>query len=231
MRKYKIVSLVAAALAVVSMASAVDANAAPNRPSAPKSGPVTLGPSTIAWGPCSADSGLQGVANAQCAMLPVPLDYSKPNGTKIKLAISRITHTVPASKFQGVMLTNPGGPGGSGLSLSILGQFVPNHAGDAYDWIGFDPRGVGASVPAVSCDNNYMGFDRPNYIPVQQADLTAWLQRTQQYDAACAAKNGPILQHTTTIDSAKDMDSIRAALGAAQINYYGFSYGTYLGQV
>jgi pimeloyl-ACP methyl ester carboxylesterase len=164
-------------------------------------------------------------------MISVPLDYSHPNGTKIKLAISRIKHTVPDSKYQGIMLVNPGGPGGSGLTLSVLGSFVPNGAGNAYDWIGFDPRGVGSSVPAVSCDPNYFGFNRPNYLPTSVKIVKAWLAKTKAYTDACKAKNGPILKHLTTIDSAKDMDVIRASLGAKQINYYGFSYGTYLGQV
>lgn len=164
-------------------------------------------------------------------MISVPLDYRHPASTKIQLAVSRIKHKVPDSQYQGIMLVNPGGPGGSGLTLSVLGEFVPNGAGDYYDWIGFDPRGVGSSVPAVSCDPTYFGFDRPNYVPVTKAIENAWLAKTKGYAKDCAANNGAILDHLTTVDSARDMDSIRAALGAKQINYYGFSYGTYLGQV
>ncbi len=191
---------------------------------------VTLGASSIHWGACS-DPDLQSL-DGQCAMVSVPLDYSHPGGAKIQLAVSRIRHTVPDSQFQGVMLTNPGGPGGSGLTLSTLGQYVPNGAGDAYDWIGFDPRGVGSSVPALSCDPDYFGYNRPFYDPINQTDLNAWLTRSQNYDKACAANNSSaLLNNMTTEDSARDMDSLRVALGATQINYYGFSYGTYLGQV
>jgi pimeloyl-ACP methyl ester carboxylesterase len=164
-------------------------------------------------------------------MLEVPLDYRRPSGQKIKLAISRIKHKVPDAQYQGIMLTNPGGPGGSGLTLSALGEFVPAHAGDFYDWIGFDPRGVGSSQPAVSCDPNYFGFNRPNYVPFSQSIEKAWLAKTKKYAQDCGANNGDILAHVTTIDSAKDMDSIRRALGEKQLNFYGFSYGTYLGQV
>ena len=124
-------------------------------------------------------------------MLSVPLDYSKPNGTHIKLAISRVKHSVPASKFQGIMLVNPGGPGGSGLSLSTLGSDVPDNVGDDYDWIGFDPRGVGSSVPAISCDNGYFNFDRPNYDPQTPADLRDWLDRSSGYAAHCAREQRP----------------------------------------
>ena len=193
--------------------------------------PSTAAPAkaTISWGQCTS-SRLQ-TAGAQCGLLSVPLDYAHPSGAKIKIAVSRIAHKVADSQAQGVMLVNPGGPGGSGLGLATLGGDVPNHAGDFYDWIGFDPRGVGSSQPSLSCDPNYFDFNRPAYIPVHPSTLQAWLARSKGYTDACKANNGPILQHMTTIDAAKDMDSIRAALGVAQINYYGFSYGTYLGQV
>jgi pimeloyl-ACP methyl ester carboxylesterase len=182
-------------------------------------------PPPIVWSACTS------IAGAQCGFLTVPLDYSKPKGTKIKLAVSRVSHTVAANQYQGVMLVNPGGPGGSGLGLATLGKFVPNHVGDAYDWIGFDPRGVGSSVPALTCDPNYFRPDRPNYIPTSQSLVNTWLSITKKYATQCGKAQPALLQHVKTIDSAKDMESIRLALGASKINYYGFSYGTYLGQV
>jgi pimeloyl-ACP methyl ester carboxylesterase len=190
-----------------------------------------LAPASITWSTCD-DPGLAS-AGAQCTLLSVPLDYANPNGAKIKLALSRIQHTVPDSQAQGVMLINAGGPGVAGIAnaLSTFGQLVPNGAGGFYDWIGFDPRGVGASQPALSCDPNYFDFNRPTYVPLRQSTVRTWLARAKRYADACAANNGLILQHMTTIDAAKDMDSIRAALGVAQINYYGYSWGTYLGQV
>jgi pimeloyl-ACP methyl ester carboxylesterase len=191
--------------------------------------------SSIAWGPCS-DPNLQAF-NAQCGYLSVPLNYDNPNGQKIQLAVSRIEHT--SSNYQGVILTNPGGPGGSGLGLDpfLVAQFQADGygavAGD-YDWIGFDPRGVGSSIPSLSCDPNYLGPDRPNYIPFTRQLLDTWLSRSQGYAQDCASQ-GPLqsalLDNLTTVDSAKDMDSIRQALGQQQITYYGYSYGTYLGQV
>jgi pimeloyl-ACP methyl ester carboxylesterase len=196
--------------------------------SATKQQPATR-QATIAWGTCD-DEGLQD-AGAVCGTLEVPLDYSHPNGTKIQLAVSMVRHTSPDSAYQGIMLTNPGGPGGSGLGLSTLGQFVPNGAGDTYDWIGFDPRGVGSSIPSLSCDPDYFGPDRPDYIPFTRAIERTWLARSKGYADACGADGGALLDHVTTIDSARDMDSIRQALGADQINYFGFSYGTYLAQV
>jgi len=184
-------------------------------------------PAAPVWGACSSD-GLK-EAKAQCAKITVPLDYGHPSGTKIKIAVSRVLHTT--KKYQGVMLVNPGGPGGSGLGLATLGEYVPKGAGNSYDWIGFDPRGVGESEPAVSCDPKFAGYDRPRYVPASPALSDAWFAKTKAYTDACAKKNGPILDHLTTVDSARDLESIRKALGEKKINYYGFSYGTYLGQV
>jgi pimeloyl-ACP methyl ester carboxylesterase len=185
-------------------------------------------PADVTWTACT-DASLQ-EAGAECAFITAPLDYDNPGGATIQLAISRVKHKTPDSQSQGIMLVNPGGPGGSGLGLSTLGQYVPNNGGDPYDWIGFDPRGVGASTPHLSCNPNYFQGPRPDYVPSTAALEKTWLKRSKGYADACAA-NGTILQHMTTIDAARDMDTIRAALGMEQLNYYGFSYGTYLGQV
>jgi len=209
--------LAAAGLAVGGLALAPVATASPRDPG------------TVVWGACTG-SALKN-ANAQCAMLTVPLDYRNPGGQTIQLALSRIEHTSPDAHYQGVMLVNPGGPGGSGLELSTLGQYVPDGVGGAYDWIGFDPRGVGASVPALTCQAGYFNAPRPSYVPITPDLQRTWLARSRGYAQACGQAQPALLAHMTTIDSAHDMDAIRAALGQSQINYYGFSYGTYLGQV
>jgi pimeloyl-ACP methyl ester carboxylesterase len=204
------------------LVSPVAATAAPEKQAAPAA-------AGIKWGPCTSASLKQ--AGAQCGFLQVPLDYSKPGGAKISLAVSRIKHTVPDAKYQGVMLTNPGGPGGSGLGLPLINGLFPKKAGAAYDWIGFDPRGVGSSKPSLSCIKDYAGYDRPPYIPTTGALERIWLQRSKGYANACGKNGGALLNHLKTTDSARDMEEIRKALGAKQINYYGYSYGTYLGQV
>ncbi|WP_051173547.1 alpha/beta hydrolase [Amycolatopsis orientalis] len=185
---------------------------------------------TITWAACT-DPALV-TAGAECGTLSVPLDYSRPRGEKIQLALSRVKHKTPEAQYQGVMLTNPGGPGGSGLLLATRGTRVPNHAGDAYDWVGFDPRGVGASKPALSCIPDYMDYNRPNYVPTTPRLEKTWLQRSKSYAEACAKNNSrALLDNIKTTDTVKDMESIRKALGAEQLNFYGYSYGTYLGQV
>ncbi|MDQ6816043.1 MAG: alpha/beta hydrolase [Actinomycetota bacterium] len=190
---------------------------------------------TISWGECS-DPLLKAV-HAQCGYLSVPLDYAHPSGAQIQIAVSRITHT--SDLYQGILLTNPGGPGGSGLHLNTfligaLQQEGFSAAAAGYDWIGFDPRGVGSSKPALTCNPNYFRADRPNYIPLNIALLTFWLSYSKSYAQACAAvspQQTALLNHMTTRDAAMDMNRIREALGQRQMTYYGYSYGTYLGQV
>jgi pimeloyl-ACP methyl ester carboxylesterase len=168
----------------------------------------------------------------RCTTLQVPMNYSDPSGPKVSLAVSLLRHTSSAKNYKGVILSNPGGPGGGGLDLNLyLAPYVPNGVGKDYDWIGFDPRGVGASKPTLSCERNYFAGPRRNYTPTSKSILRYWLKRSKQYANACEAKNPELLDNMTTIDSARDMNSIREALGVDKISYYGFSYGTYLGQV
>ncbi len=191
--------------------------------------------SHIKWGSCSGPN-LKKV-HAQCGFLSVPLNYGRPHGTHIQLAVSRIKHTARHSK--GIILTNPGGPGGAGLNpgaflVGALAKEGFKAASASYDWIGFDPRGVGSSKPAVTCIPGYFGADRPDYVPSTKALPQFWLSDSKAYAHACASRSTlqtRLFATMTTVDSARDMDSIRAALGQRQITYYGFSYGTYLGQV
>ncbi|MCY1137553.1 alpha/beta hydrolase [Actinoplanes sp. Pm04-4] len=211
------------ALTVIA-APASDAQAA-----GPHTEPASRIAPTIKWSACT-EPALR-LRKAECGLLAVPLDHAAPEGEKIQIAVSRIKHTVPEAKYQGVMLVNPGGPGGKGRALSVMGTLVPGGAGAAYDWIGFDPRGVGASKPSLSCDADYAGYNRPPYVPKSPQIERKWLQRAEGYAQACGKAGGKLLEHLKTLDTVRDMDYLRQALNARQINYYGFSYGTYLGQV
>ena len=101
----------------------------------------------------------------------------------------------------------------------------------SYDIVGFDPRGVGSSVPALSCDPSFFSSVRPNYIPANAAAEQVLIKRAKMYATDCEQRFGWLLPYMTTQDVARDMDSIRAAFGVSKINYYAFSYGTYIGQV
>jgi pimeloyl-ACP methyl ester carboxylesterase len=221
---------IAASLAATSLVAASSSVVAAVTPAA--RAPSVVG--SISWHRCH-DSSLRAFG-ARCGFVAVPRDYAHPHAKMIKIAVSRVRHTVKQSHYQGVMLVNPGGPGGSGRSLSVLGPIISldfrrKDAGGAYDWVGFDPRGVGASVPSVSCEPTYLGPDRPDYVPTSPALLRAWKARSRGYAKDCAKDALALLKHAKTTDTVRDMDRIRVALGKSQINYYGFSYGTYLAQV
>jgi pimeloyl-ACP methyl ester carboxylesterase len=168
----------------------------------------------------------------RCASLSVPLNYADPGGRKITLALSEIPATAPAAQRQGVLLVNPGGPGAPGLSFaaSTASGLAPSVAAQ-YDVVGFDTRGVGASVPSLSCQASFFAKPRPGYVPASAAAEQVLINRARGYAAGCERNFGWLLPHMTTEDLARDMDSIRVALGQRQISYYGVSYGTYLGQV
>jgi pimeloyl-ACP methyl ester carboxylesterase len=204
------------------------------RASLPASAASTLessepGSTGITWRPCT-DARLARL-DLECGRLAVPRDHARPDGPTISLALTRLPHT--GATYDGVMLTNPGGPGGSGLSMPAIGDYVPGGAGETYDWIGFDPRGVGASQPALRCDRNHFGYDRPSYVPRKQRTKRYWLLKSRRYASACAntAAKRALLPHLTSMDTVRDMEAIRIALGAERISFYGYSYGTYLGQL
>jgi pimeloyl-ACP methyl ester carboxylesterase len=186
--------------------------------------------SMLHWHSCSGQLATEGVPD--CTMLSVPLNYADPGGRHISLALDMVPATAPQSQQQGVMLVNPGGPGGDGLPLAaeVAQGINPGVAAD-YDIVGFDPRGVGSSVPALSCDPSFFSGVRPNYIPANSAAEQVLINRAKMYADDCEQKFGWLLPYMTTEDVARDMDSIRAAFGVARINYYAFSYGTYIGQV
>lgn len=183
----------------------------------------------IDWGKCKDEFLKQ--AKGQCGMLTVPLDHADPTGPTIRLAVSRVKHR--GSKYRGVIFTNPGGPGGAGTYLAAYGQFVPGKVASTYDWIGMDPRGVGESKPALTCDKriNKIG-KRPPYDPTTDKILDTWIARTEAYAADCGSSDAAaLLPHLKTTDTVADFEVLREALGADKVSFYGFSYGTYIAQV
>lgn len=164
----------------------------------------------------------------QCATIKVPLDYRKPTGKKTEVAISKMK-TSTAAKRRGVLLFNPGGPGGEGLTMPLdMMQVLPKSVRDRYDLIGFDPRGVGRSA-AVSCGLSGKDLEWPR--PYKAATFNKDVSWARGVADKCARKVGERLPHFTTRNTARDMDIIRAVLREKKISYLGYSYGTYLGAV
>ncbi|TXL83883.1 alpha/beta hydrolase [Streptomyces sp. IB2014 016-6] len=188
-------------------------------------------PDTIRWGPCPEEAA---APRLECATLEVPLDYRDPDGRQIEIAISRLASGKPSQR-RGVLLTNPGGPGAGGLvHPALLAAFgLPREVLDSYDVIGFDPRGVGRSTP-VTCDLTPEQQARRNFAPYAHtaADVAREAGNARTIAKQCAtSRTAWMLPHTTTANTARDMDRIRAALGEPKLSYLGSSYGTYLGAV
>ena len=167
----------------------------------------------------------------QCAKLTVPIDYSHPDGDTLKLALLKAPATNPSDRI-GSLVVNPGGPGGSGVVYA-------SHADDgivtppvraAYDIVGFDPRGVGSSSPIKCLDNReldtFLGSDPTPDNKLEEQQFADW---AKAFADKCKANGGPLLGHVSTIEAAKDMDVLRAALGETKLDYLGKSYGTFLG--
>ena len=167
---------------------------------------------------------------AQCATLEVPVDYQNPQGDTIELALSRVPAR-KASKRIGSLVVNPGGPGGSGVDYAKAADFiVGKKVRDAYDVVGFDPRGVGRSAP-IDCltDTALDAFLGSDPTPDDDAEEETFAATARGFAQACGTTAGPLLGHVSTADAARDMDVLRAALGEEKLTYLGKSYGTYLG--
>jgi pimeloyl-ACP methyl ester carboxylesterase len=174
----------------------------------------------VAWEKCRDD--------LACTTVEVPLDYSRPGGQTIEIAVLK----VPArEKARGSLLVNPGGPGASGMDYAAYeGQVFTRPILAAYDIIGFDPRGTGESSP-VDClsDAELSDFVSADPVPNDAVEGRELRREMVSFAQSCRALSGQVAEHVTTVEAAKDMDIIRAVLGESKLDYLGASYGTKLG--
>ena len=177
----------------------------------------------LAWAPC------KDKPQMQCADVKVPLDYKKPDGKTITVAMAK----VPAANGKpiGSLFVNPGGPGESGIDLvSGADKIFSKALRDQYDIVGFDPRGVGSST-AVDCVSD---AELGKYLD-SEFDLStpegkkAEKAQAEKFAKGCKDKSGDLLAHVGTESAARDLDVLRGLVGDKKLNYFGFSYGTSLG--
>lgn len=172
----------------------------------------------------------QKCSGGECAELTVPVDYANPTGDTIQLAVFKASATRP-SKRMGYLVYNPGGPGASAVDYVRAADTIVTPAiRQRFDIVGFDPRGVGRSDPVTCLDPSGLdAFIGQDWTPDTPSEERALASSSENFGRACEANVGPLLGHVSTVDTARDMDVLRAALGENTLTYLGQSYGTFLG--
>jgi pimeloyl-ACP methyl ester carboxylesterase len=219
------------AAAVVSLAACLAGCTTSTTSTSTTSTSVVAAPTTLAgyyaqrldWQPC--DQGFQ------CATLVVPFDYARPAWRRFTLPVIKLPAADPSERI-GALVINPGGPGGSGVqyALGARAEF-PAAILARFDIVGFDPRGVGGSQPALNCltgpqlDTYFATDDEPS----DAAQLARVIAESKLLAAGCERDSAALLPYVGTPDAARDMDVLRSALGEPELTYLGKSYGTYLG--
>ncbi|WP_028643522.1 alpha/beta hydrolase [Nocardioides sp. URHA0020] len=175
----------------------------------------------LAWEPCR--------SGALCSRLEVPLDYRKPAGRRIALEVLKVPAGDPDKRI-GSVVVNPGGPGAAGTDYARSGLVFSPEVSDAYDVVGFDPRGTGDSDP-VDClsDSDLDAYIAQDPDPDTPAEVATYVGFADELGRGCVERSGELASHITTVEAARDMDVLRAALGESEMTYYGASYGTKLG--
>ncbi|WP_043633001.1 alpha/beta fold hydrolase [Nonomuraea candida] len=201
----------------MAMLLAATTSCAADRPSTGEDARDAAGKSGIAWKPCEEEP------SVECGTLAVPIDWSKPDGPKIDLAIARRKATDPSARI-GSLLVNPGGPGNSGVNGMFRPSGFSQEIQRRFDIVGYDPRGVARSG-AVTCPAATYN-EMPNPIMSSQDDYNKWVGYNKKLHADCRKQTGPLYDHLDSVNVARDMDAIRQALGDDKLTSYGVSYGT-----
>ncbi len=181
----------------------------------------------IAWGPCQ---DVEGGEELECGTLTVPMVWNDPSAGDIELALAKHGAT---GEPTGSLVVNPGGPGGSGVDFTASAPFIfSREVTAAYDIVGFDPRGVARSE-GIECltDEETDEYLATTGDPAAGAEENLqqgldWMARIAE---GCQQDSGELLPYLDTYSAARDMDVLRAALDSEQLDYFGYSYGTYLG--
>ncbi|HZM80639.1 MAG TPA: alpha/beta hydrolase [Candidatus Limnocylindrales bacterium] len=185
-------------------------------------GSAQAGPQAIDWQPCPDVPGLD------CGTLSVPVDWSRPGGQTIHIALARRKATAPAERIGSVLII-PGGPGGSGVGLVKEIQLLSDNVARRFDIVGFDPRGTWGSSP-VQCDLE-IALEPYPIAPRNQAEFEQLADHNRRYGESCRRLSGPVFDFVDSVSVARDMDAIRAALDDARLSAWGGSYGTLHGQM
>ncbi|MET9393316.1 alpha/beta hydrolase [Streptomyces sp. NPDC006624] len=172
-----------------------------------------------------------GVPGFECATVKAPLDYAEPSAGDVRLAVARKKATGPGKRL-GSLLVNPGGPGGSAIGYvqSYAGIGYPAEVRARYDMVAVDPRGVARSEPVECLDGPAMDrYTQTDSTPDDANETDGLTAAYRTFAEGCGADAPELLRHVSTVEAARDMDIVRAALGDGKLNFVGASYGTFLG--
>ncbi|HKO93074.1 MAG TPA: alpha/beta hydrolase [Polyangiaceae bacterium] len=167
----------------------------------------------------------------ECSTAAVPLDYSRPRGRQIQLAVTRLPARDRARRI-GSLFVNFGGPGADAVStLQDFGAELLAPLNERFDLVGFDPRGTGQTEGAFDCqiDQATLGLYAKPFATPDGPGADVLVRRARAYIDACLERDMSVLPYASTADAARDMDLLRSALGEPRLSYLGFSYGTFLG--
>jgi pimeloyl-ACP methyl ester carboxylesterase len=182
----------------------------------------------LAWHSCGA-----GLEQFRCATAVVPLDYDQPHGRTISLELTKLPATDPAHRL-GTLFTNPGGPGGSGVTFvqSLAQTAYSPQVRARYDILGYDPRGVAGSTPATcyrSASAEATALGSMLTFPINPRQDVRFIAERASLGLHCKRTSPVRFAHDSTANVARDMDLLRQAVGDRALDYVGYSYGTYLG--
>jgi pimeloyl-ACP methyl ester carboxylesterase len=164
----------------------------------------------------------------QCATATVPLDYNQPHGEVITLSMIRLPAADPAHRI-GSLFVNFGGPGIGGVGgLRSLGPSYPDVLRQRFDLVSFDPRGAGGST-AVRCTGTTAAAHELVGSPVRSEQRERFFTSSAALGHSCAAASGELLAHTSSANTARDLELLRQAVGDGSLSFLGYSYGTYVG--
>jgi pimeloyl-ACP methyl ester carboxylesterase len=176
------------------------------------------------WSACPANPTLQ------CGTVSVPVDYQHPHAASIALSVTRAP-ALDATGSNGTLVFNPGGPGESGNQiLPVALQNLPPAIRQHFNIVSFDPRGTGTSDP-LDCGTSLSAVTSVAPVPAAPGRPLPGTPAFTAMARACQRRAAATEPFLNTVDTARDMDRIRQALGLPTISFYGLSYGTVLGAV
>ncbi|QBI56099.1 Carboxylesterase A precursor [Streptomonospora litoralis] len=180
-----------------------------------------------------------GDEGAECGTFEVPLDYTRPAGERLEIAVQRIPASSPDPL--GSLVVNPGGPGGSGFEYaeSAAAHTIGDSVRKRFDVVGFDPRGVERSAPLTclrrSGMDDFIAIDFTSEdgdsdpAEVSDAGLRELAGVNRGFVEGCRELSGDLMMHVGTDEVARDVDVLRSALGDDKLTFLGKSYGSFLG--